>query len=604
MITSLLWLMTSCNKDAAKTGTDPDPVTPPPPKENPIPQQKVKGSVQGIVFDKDHRPVAGANVSCGGVSVTTDANGAFLLSDVDMIKAATVVTVKKAGYFNGIRTFTANATGALQYIQIGLSERKKAGAFDAATGGAVAIPGAEVTFASNQVIGPDKKPYTGQVNVMMAPIAPGDPHFYDNMPGDFRGIDTGNAIVKLAAYGMVTLELEGQDGQRLQLDGKQGASLKINIPASLATSAPAKIPLWYFDEAIGIWREEGRAEKVGNSYIGTVKHFTTWNCSVSFDPHNFYNLTMKFEDDNGIPIPYSMVRFVYNGGSNIIGYTDEFGGATVLMDGAATITVELYDNGALLYSRQAGPITADTDLGTIRIPIPGRKYIQVGGLLLNCQNQRTSGFVNAFVDGIIHRARTYNNGQFLVTIPRTTTDSASVSLVGVDSVSNKKSTVTKLRLVPATIPYEYSLIACEKLLLSFFDVTVNDSIHFRFRQDSNNMVYTFWDDRRTERAWHASLWSQETTLHHKSATMEFEHLEQGTWRPLGVYIQLDPLWFKEYREALEMRDMHYTVMQSTGPGQYLEGTVFGTMYNYQPNNYDTTVIANVTATFRFQLIQK
>jgi hypothetical protein len=55
------------------------------------------------------------------------------------------------------------------------------------------------------------------------------------------------------------------------------ATLTIDVPESQTATAPATIPLWFFDEEAGVWQEEGEATRQGDKYIGTVKHFTDWN---------------------------------------------------------------------------------------------------------------------------------------------------------------------------------------------------------------------------------------------------------------------------------------------------------------------------------------
>jgi hypothetical protein len=35
--------------------------------------------------------------------------------------------------------------------------------------------------------------------------------------------------------------------------------------------------LWSFDEAKGLWKEEGQAIKTGSNYVGDVSHFSFWN---------------------------------------------------------------------------------------------------------------------------------------------------------------------------------------------------------------------------------------------------------------------------------------------------------------------------------------
>ena len=83
-----------------------------------------------------------------------------------------------------------------------------------------------------------------------------------NEDGNERGLKT---------YGMTVVELEDPSGNPLQLAAGSPVEMTTDIPASLQGDAPATIPLWYFDEEMGIWMEEGSAELVnGDTYIGKV----------------------------------------------------------------------------------------------------------------------------------------------------------------------------------------------------------------------------------------------------------------------------------------------------------------------------------------------
>ncbi|MBC7643215.1 MAG: hypothetical protein H7174_12930 [Flavobacterium sp.] len=42
------------------------------------------------------------------------------------------------------------------------------------------------------------------------------------------------------------------------------------ITAAQLSSSPSSIPLWHFDENLGIWLKEGTATKVGSTYQGSV----------------------------------------------------------------------------------------------------------------------------------------------------------------------------------------------------------------------------------------------------------------------------------------------------------------------------------------------
>jgi hypothetical protein len=105
---------------------------------------------------------------------------------------------------------------------------------------------------------------------------------------------------------MLGVILTGSNGEALQLANNKTATLTFAIAASQLSSAPASIPLWYFDETTSLWKEEGTATKVNNIYIGDVKHFSWWNCDIgTFSPI----VKGRVVDCNGVPVPNCVVTF-------------------------------------------------------------------------------------------------------------------------------------------------------------------------------------------------------------------------------------------------------------------------------------------------------
>jgi hypothetical protein len=75
--------------------------------------------------------------------------------------------------------------------------------------------------------------------------------------------------------GFVEVKLTDTSGKALQLKG--GSLATLTMPASSNAANAADIPLWYYDEAAGIWKREGNATRQADgTYQGTVKHFTIW----------------------------------------------------------------------------------------------------------------------------------------------------------------------------------------------------------------------------------------------------------------------------------------------------------------------------------------
>ena len=152
LLTCCIVLLSACDKRMVTVDNPPEtnnPSTGTPP----ISDKKVQAGVQGIVTDANNDPLAGARVQCGDQNTITDQFGAFRLQDVNMTEAAAVVTVQKAGYFNGIRTFRVTAAGREQFVQIQLLTKTTAGTFDVTTGGVVAASNAQFIFVPNQEIG-------------------------------------------------------------------------------------------------------------------------------------------------------------------------------------------------------------------------------------------------------------------------------------------------------------------------------------------------------------------------------------------------------------------------------------------------------------------
>jgi hypothetical protein len=137
----------------------------------------------------------------------------------------------------------------------------------------------------------------------------------------------------------------------------------------MLTNAPATIPLWYFNDTLGIWKEEGTATKQGNNYVGSVSHFSFWNCDV---PSNFVNLKMTLKNQNQEILPgYRVVLVNTQNNSHAHGNTDSSGIANGAVPSAVPIEMTVYNKcNTILYTQTIGPFTTATDLGVVTITTP------------------------------------------------------------------------------------------------------------------------------------------------------------------------------------------------------------------------------------------
>ena len=109
------------------------------------------------------------------------------------------------------------------------------------------------------------------------------------IPGDYRAVTRSGQNAEMLSFGALHVDITDPSGRPLRL--KPGIEADMAVP-SFATNpgaAPARIATWSYDEATGMWREEGQAtlqtSPQGPAYAGKTTHFSTLNMDVAgFDP--------------------------------------------------------------------------------------------------------------------------------------------------------------------------------------------------------------------------------------------------------------------------------------------------------------------------------
>ena len=429
-------------------------------------------SISGRVLDKNNVPVNQAEVKAGNATARTDINGYFKIDNAKLSKNAAYVTVDKSGYFQGSRTFIAHE-GVINYVNIRLIDKESTGSFTAAGGGTVNLTtGGSIAFQPNSVVDAgNNNAYTGTVTVSAFFIDPSQNDFLTIMPGDLRGITTGGEERGLQSFGMMAVELTGASGQKLQLASGKPATINFAIPAALLSSAPASIPLWFFDETTGLWKEEGTATKQGSTYVGTVKHFSFWNCDAPFPLVNF-EATVK--DQNGYPVPNATVTIKkVDNSSMAAALTDELGRVSGLIPANAALVITVTDRCKnVLFTQNIGPYSSNVNYGTITVNMQPDAHIIISGTAVNCNgNPVTNGFVNITLEGNNYRSN-LANGNFTISILRCNANPAQAQLFAEDAITGQQGSITNITVTSGTANAG-QLTACGTTTDQFINYTLN-----------------------------------------------------------------------------------------------------------------------------------
>ncbi len=315
-----------------------------------------------VLSANDGQPVPGATVSFDGTTATTDTNGSLSTNNLTQVDRLPIA-ISAPGYAPTMRIASVS-NNVVTVVPTQLLPIAATVSIDAATGGTASVPGstAQVTFPAGAIVTAGGAAPTQPVLVQLTPINPAlDPNL---MPGDYRTTNAG-AAAWLESYGALTVVLTDAAGGSYNLAAGQSATIRIPA-ATRASTMPATIPLYWFNESSGLWVQEGSATLGGtapNSYYeGSVTHFTTWNADDRIDT---VQVTGCVRDVNNIPVSRARVEVdgvTYSGMSNVL--TDSFGNFSVPMRQNASAAVTARSGLRVSNTRAATATTNNVALGS------------------------------------------------------------------------------------------------------------------------------------------------------------------------------------------------------------------------------------------------
>ncbi len=339
-----------------------------------------KGTIVGQVTDPQGFPIEGMAVSVKeGSTTTTDPGGMYTLTGVKQ-EERVVVNFRKDGYAPGFGIATLEierekecdkhkhkkdkdhkkCEEEIKLDKVTLNKVMiPAGAaqtVDAAAGGTVEQNGFKVIFPAGSIA------TTGTVDIVISPIDVSTNEILA-FPGDFTGTAANGQNVLLETFSLMDVSLS-QGGVPVNLKPGATASLEFLLPANTSLTAGQTIPLWFFDEKKGKWKEEGIGT-VGTStsdptrlaVFGQVNHFTWWNVDQPISTQTC--LTGYVYNENGNPVTgvYVYANGVdYSGVS--YGVTDTTGRYCVNVKRSSVVTLKAQFNAdGVTVSTTSGPIS-------------------------------------------------------------------------------------------------------------------------------------------------------------------------------------------------------------------------------------------------------
>lgn len=344
------------------------------------------------VSDESGNPIESAYVTISGYSLNTSHLGVAHFADVSAFENFMQVSVEKSGYLNNSKTIIPTDLSVAQVINIVLLAEELTTTFDANENQTISLDdeGLSLDF-SGGIVDESGDEYSGTVNAYVNYLPADEQSTFEVMPGALLAINNESEMQVLETYGMVSVELRDAAGNELNVTAANPVTITFPIAESQQSYAPETIPLWYFDEELGIWVEDGEATKNsdGTAYVGEVTHFSWWNCDIAM---NTVNLCLEVYDQNQEPLSNVWVKVVRNSSGDLFyDQTNPNGSICGPAPANEEFTVEILDPSlscladGQLYSGTVGPFSSDA---TVQLMVdtesqPFVSYI-VHGEFLGC----------------------------------------------------------------------------------------------------------------------------------------------------------------------------------------------------------------------------
>jgi len=249
------------------------PVDNPDDPNNPVNVVMQNMALTGTVKDVSGNPLSGVNVTTGTLNVTTGGDGTFSFTQAGTVNSRAVIKFEKNGYFTLTRSGNKADEMNVEVMMSpkGNSANSLQADLDASTAKTLQIGGIKIELPASCFAKSDGSAYSGTVRADVLNLGSGNANTALMIPGGDLATDKSDEM--MLPIGMVDAVFTDNAGNLLKI--KDNTNVRMTWPApSGVTNLPSSIPLWTFDEARGIWLEEGSATLQGNVYTGTVSHFT------------------------------------------------------------------------------------------------------------------------------------------------------------------------------------------------------------------------------------------------------------------------------------------------------------------------------------------
>ena len=303
--------------------------------------------LQGVVLAADGSPIEGVSiVLSSGEAGQTSESGRFLFEGLAE-ELQTIAVFEKEGMMTTKRIFVVEE-GPDRHQLVTLIERSEGQEFDSEALENVRLDlgsNGYLTITPGSLVDANGNAATGSATAYLTMINVQDRAALRASPGDFKAEMADGSAAWLESFGMSEVLVVDANGEPLSLADGETAELAMDIimPLKGRGEASANIPFLIFDEATGLWIEQGEGSTTDwQTYVFPIDEFGHWNADQAY---NTTCVKVRVEDSSGAGIEDVQVEAM---GLDYTNYYDHFtnanGEAYMLVRRDSSLLATVYDD--------------------------------------------------------------------------------------------------------------------------------------------------------------------------------------------------------------------------------------------------------------------
>jgi len=391
-------------------------------------EDDIETNLHGRVVTQNGTSIEGAEIKISANRAFSDTEGYFYIPNLLAPKDGFAMEVNYPSYAKSIRRIIPQEQ-TNTYEEVILTNEPFTQLYEANVFNLVqdSVGKVSISIPQNSLVDKNNTIYQGAYTAKIIHYSSTDLTTLRTMPGNLEGIDKEGNRVTLGSLGMFYINVESENGDKLFLAENRTATVFMQASFTQGENLPADALIWRLDNDTGIWVEENTINEFFvdgdfQFYSFDITEFEFWNCDI---PLENACLSGTFTSELGYPLENRLVQmsFVEDGVNYFCtgGNTNSKGEFEAKVPRNKDITLSIYDRycNSILYTEDLGQFSENQSNFTLTSEFSSPVSV-VTGSILKCEDlpaDNATVFLLDIQENVIASTQTNEDGRFSIHNP-------------------------------------------------------------------------------------------------------------------------------------------------------------------------------------------